>query len=570
VNNESLLKKSFHEGIRLISRKSTDTVLNENSAETYFNYAGKIIRNINIERVGFEVSIYDSSMKARNAIVKIANKLHTDTKEKIIRNHLFLHENEPLNPYKIADNERFLRDKNFILDCRILVIPLVESDSIDLLVITRDVFSIGASVGGSFPNAPKVSVYDANIFGGGQTARFDALLDQDRNPKFGYAVQYSKSSLIGSLTNFELIYTELNTGKSLGDETEFAYIARVSRPLVSPYSRLAGGFEISNNWSRNVYSKPDTSFLNYRYKIIDTWGGYNIGINKQYQNRTRHFVALRYFNSFYVDTVSQETYQKKILYNNIIGYLSEFTLYRQDFFKTRYVYGFGRTEDVPYGISLSLSAGYIQQLDISRPYSGIKLQYTFINRRGNFYNTGINIGGYYRNNNIEDLVLDLTSSYYTKAFSIKNFKIRHSLTIRYTSLGNQTTSDWLKINSSQIPGFNSDSIAAKNRLVLHLESVLFSTWSLLGFRFAPFSSVDAVTVDRISANQPTSFDQFWGMSAGLRFRNENLIFGTLELKCTYIPKDASGNSQFVFGFKQNLRIKNSGTFVKAPSLILYN
>ena len=56
----------------------------------------------------------------------------------------------------------------------------------------------------------------------------------------------------------------------------------------------------------------------------------------------------------------------------------------------------------------------------------------------------------------------------------------------------------------------------------------------------------------------------------LRTRNENLIFGTLELKATYVPSDAYGEPEFVFSFKQNLRIKNTGTFVRAPSLVLYN
>jgi hypothetical protein len=63
---------------------------------------------------------------------------------------------------------------------------------------------------------------------------------------------------------------------------------------------------------------------------------------------------------------------------------------------------------------------------------------------------------------------------------------------------------------------------------------------------------------------------YWGLSAGLRTRNENLIFGTIELKATYIPKDEYGESKFVFGFKQNLRVKNTGLFATEPTLIRYN
>jgi hypothetical protein len=97
---------------------------------------------------------------------------------------------------------------------------------------------------------------------------------------------------------------------------------------------------------------------------------------------------------------------------------------------------------------------------------------------------------------------------------------------------------------------------------------LFTPGSLLGFRFAPFSSIDMVAVNCIQC--ATNNDLYWGFSAGLRTRNENLIFGTMEAKFTYVPKDQYGNSKFVFGFKQNLQIKNTGSFVKAPSVVFYN
>jgi hypothetical protein len=63
---------------------------------------------------------------------------------------------------------------------------------------------------------------------------------------------------------------------------------------------------------------------------------------------------------------------------------------------------------------------------------------------------------------------------------------------------------------------------------------------------------------------------FWGFSLGIRTRNEKLIFGTIEAKATLILKDEFGDSRFEFSFKQNLRIKSSVSYVKAPSLIAYN
>jgi hypothetical protein len=42
------------------------------------------------------------------------------------------------------------------------------------------------------------------------------------------------------------------------------------------------------------------------------------------------------------------------------------------------------------------------------------------------------------------------------------------------------------------------------------------------------------------------------------------------LKFTYIPLDEYGQSKAEIGFKQNLRVKNSGTFVRPPALVTYN
>lgn len=564
----SFTKKTFRAGVKLISTNPQDTIVNEKSIDNYTQYAGKTIRNIYVERVGFEKSIYDSARKVTKTITKLANALHSDTREKTIHQHIFFHQYQPLNPYELADNERFIRDKDFILDCRIIATPVEGTDSVDVTVITRDVFSLGATFGGTFPTSPEIGLYDANINGKAQRLQFTALVDQDRDPKFGYSLFYRKSSLLGSLANIELGYTQLNTGLSVGDETEFAYLARITRPLVSPYLRLAGGLEVSRNWSSNVYNDPDSTFLDYEYKIFNSWLGYNIGINKASTNRNRHFLAFRYFDGYYVDEPQLEEAQEEARYNNAYGYLSEFTFYRQDFYKTRYVFGFGRTEDVPYGISLAVTGGYLREIQVERPYAAFKLRYMDASKKGNFHRLILQTGGYLRDNTIEDFVIQGGGAYFTRALNVRQSKIRGLFSAEYTQLINRTVSDWLDITDKYIPGFRSDSLKADSRLTMSLQTVLYTPRSILGFRMAPFTQIDMVSVncDLCDYRRNT----YWGLSAGVRTRNENLIFGTIEMKATYIPKDEYGESKFVFDFKQNLRVKNTGVFAREPTIIRYN
>jgi hypothetical protein len=526
-----------------------------------------------VDKIGFEKSIYDTTKRVKKTVTNLANALHVDTRERTIREHLFFKKNQPLNPYKLADNERFLRDKDFILDARIVVVPIDGTDSVDLMVITRDVFSIGATVGGTIPGAPEIGIYDANIGGRGQLLYLNTVYDSERDPQFGYSLIYRKSSLLGSLTNVELGYTQMNTGRSIGKEEEYAAYVRLSRPLVSPYTRIAGGMEISRNKSANVNQKPDSLFLAYNYSVFDAWIGYNIGINRAVKNRNRQMLAFRYFNGYYFDQPEQEEYTEKVKYNSGYGYLSEFTFYRQDFYKTRYVFGFGRTEDVPYGISLAFSGGYIKQITHERPYAGIKFNYSEASKKGNFHKIMVESGGYWGKDSLsnkgqfEDITLQVGGAYFTRLMHIKRYKVRSYVTGTYTQIFNRQIIDLLDISNKMIPGFRADSLDSQKRFTGHIESILYTPWSLLGFRFAPFVAADAVTVDCVPCQKTRAF---WGYSVGFRTRNENLIFGTMEVKLTYIPEVEFGGSKMAFSFKQNLRVKNTGTFVRPPTLVKYN
>lgn len=565
----------FHKGIGLISTTPKDTVKNIKSVNPYAPYSGKIIRSIITEHIGFEKSIYDTTKKVKKVVADVSNFLHVNTRIQTIKQHLFIKENEPLNPYKLADNERFLRDKDFILDCRIIPDSIPGTDSVDLIILTRDVFSIGGTVGGSPPSSIEFSVFDANLSGRGQRLQYFSLLEQGRSPGYGFGVLFNQSSIFGSLANLELQYTQINEGRSVGKENEYAISTRLDRPLVSPYSRIAGGLEFSRNWSENVYKKDTVKFLDYQYTVFDTWFGYNFGIKREFKNRNRQFLAVRVVNGVYGDQPEQPEYAVERKYNDQKGVLSEFTFYRQNFYQTRYVFGFGRTEDVPTGINMSATGGVINFLTLRRPYGAVKFGFAGANRKGNFFRTTFQAGTFVRSGALEDAVINVNGTYVSRALSLGKSKLRNYISLTYSQLENRVTLDYIKLNDNYIPGFDSDSLFSKKRLALHLESVLYTPIQLIGFRFAPFIAINAATIKRDNTAAPCmecDNDQnlFYGISGGIRTRNENLIFGTMEFKVTYIPIDELGDSKISIGFKQNLRVKSSGSFVRAPALIKYN
>ncbi|MCA6410038.1 MAG: hypothetical protein IM575_13005 [Cytophagales bacterium] len=564
TRQQSAVRKAIGRGIALISTAPNDTIKNEWSSSNFEGYANKIVRKIEIDFIGLDRSVYDTTKRVNRTVSRIANSLHTQTKENVIRNHLFVYKNKPLNPFLLADNERFLRSLDFILDARMVVTPIEGTDSVDIMVITRDVFSLGGSLGGS-PTAPEFSLYDANLAGGGQRFQFSGKLDPGRDPRFGYSLQYQKSSLLGSLANLEMAYTELNNGVSLGSENEYAYYVRLHRPLVSPYSRLAGGLEVSNNWSRNIFNRPDSAFLNYKYQLVDTWAGYNLGIKSELANRNRYFLAVRYFDNFFSQRPAQEVIREQVRYASSSGLLGELTFYRKNYFKTRYVVGFGRTEDIPIGVSVSVAMGYLTLLGKERPYGGVKIDYLRASKRGDFYEIKLESGGFVQEKS-EDVLLKAAASFYTRARNAGKSKLRTFVGGGYTALFNKMTSQFLSVGNRQVFGFVGDSILGTHQVFAKTETTLYIPFSLAGFRFAPFIGIDAVQTNCLVGKEQVPV--IVGLNGGVRTRNENLIFGTMELRFTFIPDDGRGKNQFGFSFRQNLQVRNATNFIVAPSQVV--
>lgn len=550
---------------------SQDTTQKKKSEEPFLPFEGRIIRNIIIDHIGFERSIYDTtSKKFVHRIGRFANNLHQATREKTIRNNLFVYRNQPLNPYKVADNERHLRDLDFILDARIQPQPVSGSDSVDLYIVTRDVFGLGGSFSPRSFDTYRFGIYDVNIDGRGQRVQLNGIYSADRSPQFGHQFLYAKNSIGGSLVNATVSYTQINNGSSLGLEDEYAFFIRLDRPLVSPYTRMAGGIELSHNWSVNTFQKADTIYRNYSYNIQDFWVGYNIGVNNQVTNRNRHFVALRYSQQRFTQHPIQTVEKENPLYNNKSFVLGSLTFFNQNFYKSRYIYGFGRTEDVPYGKYLTLTTGSVRQFHLIRPYVGAEFDKTLVRKNGDFHEYKLQAEGFLGNGKLEDVTLLASASLFSKLVEYRQLKIRQYLKISYTSILKQQINTPLTIRSEfGLEGFRADSLVGTNRLSLYSQTVVFTPLSILGFRFAPltFAQVSIVA----PKDKPLFRQKAYGaIGAGLRTRNENLVFGTIELKLYYFPRVTEDLSHFRVSLSSNLQIKYSFGFAKAPEFIRYN
>ncbi len=535
-------------------------------------YAGKIIRRITIQPIHLSRTILDTTKVFRNKVTQIGEALHTDTRERVIKNNLFIKEGQPLNPFRLADNERYLRDLNFIKDSRIFVIQdNDESDSVDLLVMTRDVFSLGASLDPRSTTRLNWLFQEANFLGTGLRFAYTGLYDSDRRPQFGAEYSATQNSIGGSFVDGTVGYTRIDNARGLGNENENAFFLRLDRPLFMPYARWAGGVELSRNWSDNVFVKPDSLFARYAYSIQDYWAGFTYGENRAQrngrENRHRRFLSARVLDQHFIRLPDIALNPREnLLYANRLLALAKLTLFRQDFYKTKYVFGFGRTEDVPYGYSVSATAGWEKQFGLTRPYIGGAVQRSFTNH-GNIISLDAAIGGYFRNSEAEDMMINTTASYFTRVYDLKTYKIRHSVELGFSRFVKRNIKIPLDINNNNgIGGFRPDSLMGDSRLRARIQALVFTDWKLLGFNFAIVPQFDFAFLAQ--RNQRILDGQFFqGYSLGLRSRNENLIFNTVELRGYYYPATVENLDHFRINISANLRIKYPTTLVRAPDTI---
>ncbi|MEN9568995.1 MAG: hypothetical protein RL172_226 [Bacteroidota bacterium] len=550
----------------------------------YLPYQGKIIRRVRVLRLGFERSINDTTRYDISFGTILTNGFHKKTTERVIRNNLFFNVGDTLQPYLLADNERHFREQPFIQDAMIVVEnERPYSDSLDILVLVKDVFSLGGSADISNIKRFRLEVKDENFRGSGSRLSFSTFYDRERTPRWGYGVDFIKRNLYGSFVNWTAGFKTYNSALTSGKREETVYYTSFDKPLVTPYLRWIGGADFSfnqtnNNYSTDSFYKYHTQYTYYR---VDSWVGYNFGRgllwNKNAPSRVRRFGAIRGFYQRFDQLPGRVKDTFDYRYSNINGFLASYIIFKQNFIRTNFIYGFGRTEDVPEGFNISAISGWISKKDSisnavrSRPYYGIDATMSRFNKRGFFSNFTFRLGGFTHKGRWEDLDILFNVDHFTRRRIISpQWFFRQFVSAGFTRQFYPVLNPPLNLNSIfGLPYFNDALLPADMRATVRTESVFYHMRKFWGFRIAPFIFGDICLIK--PTLQETSKSQLYGaLGAGIRTRNENLIFGTIELRGFYFPRTVRGMSNFQVELGTNIRFKYNSTFIRKPDFVNAN
>ena len=565
--------------IKGISKDTTEVQMANDitrNVAPYKIYEGYVIRHITIDDLPFGTSLADTSKKVETGLTRLANKVHHTTRSSTIRNNLFFTENELLLPYLVADNETFLRQLPYIQDVRIRLTRVPGSlDSVDVNIRIKDLFSLGGSLASLGLRNTDIEVNEANLSGTGNGVSIHGLYDNSRRKQFGAGLEYIQRNIGGSFISADVGYQSYYPNIN-GLKEENLYYLRLAKPLINRYMKWTYEFDFAYHSTRNMYS-PDTIYyadIRYRYSIYDAWVGYNInstGSTAKEDYRIRKLVALRIIDQKFYDLPTKFLDVYSWRYANVKGVLGSLTFYRQNFYKSQFIYAFGRNEDIPEGLNLSVTAGYTQKQHISRPLIGVNTAWSFFSKKNNYFNYSFRAEGYLHNPNLEDVNILAGLDYFDHLKAIgKKWKQRTFINLGFAKQINTLLNEPLYLDSKfGLHEFRNGDAGGSLRATIKAESVFFSPWHLASFRFAPF--VFGNTGLFTPYNSPTSNSNIYTtVGGGLRTRNESLVFGTLEFRGYYFLKKNFYNKNYRFDISTNIIFKYNSQLVKRPDFIEVN
>jgi len=554
--SKSLLTRKLYDFMVVTT---TDTTLKKHIIATsdanYLRFSGKKIRKISIQRLNvFGADIYNPSSDKSKKIDNILNKTHINTNENIIRKNLLFSEGDKISPLILSDNERILRQLPYIDDARIIVVPISDEEA-DIVVFTKDVYSLGGSYSYKGLKAGSVSVFDKNIAGIGHEFGIEIPYDSKLPGSPGFGVHYLADNIGKSFVNLNVYYRY-----GLGQKT---YGFDLSRRLVSSTTKYAGGISV-----RQMYTTEDLDTLlvpaPLKYNLQDYWISRSFLINKE--SVSRIIIGARYTNNnvFAHPVISPESYYSLQKYRIFMGSVAYSV---QKYYKTNLIYSYGRTEDIPCGALFKITAGSEYNEFKKRTYLGAEASFgKSIKAIGYFYSYA-GLATYLNNSHPEQGLLSLGMNYFSNLLNLGESKVRNFVHFDYTRGFGRYSNEFLKFRDiNGFSGFKNDSVNGTQRLSLSLESVLFSPGNLYGFRFAFFGFTDFSFLSGTNEKIGNGYS-LAAIGLGIRIRNDNLVFNTFQIRIGYFPNPPlySRINPFIISGEQLLRPNN---FDSGPPVII--
>lgn len=561
---DKLKEKSANSGFaRMLYRAfvtSDDRAMEEPAADTkmvkeidYFTkYAGETIDNIYIFRNNVFPDTY-----SRNNIRSWANSIHMVTRENKIYRNLLFKEGETVNPEIMAKNEQLLRDLNYLSDAYIVVAPNEDTGGVDVFVFTRDTWTITVDWKSRPQSNYYIHLYDNNFLGTGNRFGLRTYVSAKHKVYGGNMVEYKMSNILGS-------FFDLEAAAGKGYE-EMQYGLTLSKPFILRNDYMAGGqYE-----SKQFYEQQtmDDTILLIKHRNADVWGGkawYSAPLRSSFF-LTTGYQDLKYFKRPEVRPDTNNYYQSHR--SLLIGT----GLYRESFYRGNMIYGFGATEDVPYGHKLEIIAGRYWGEFNDKWYGSVSLAAGRQTRHG-YLRGEVALSSFMASGGrLEQSALQVNLNAFSNLMKAGRSNIRQFGTLRYLhGFGRfEGEGERLTFYGENAPrGIKTEELlTGKVRLSLNTETVVFTPIYFYGFRFAFFGFADFGWLG--DKNMVFNNDFFTTIGLGVRLKNERLIFNTIQLRFGFALNNKGFMDYNYFKFTSESRLRMPKFKPEGPDLFRF-
>ena len=467
-----------------------------------------------------------------------ANSIHVDTSKEVIRDQLLMAPGDRIDESVVAESERILRHAKYLFDAAI--VPYARcNDGIDLLVVTRDVWtlypdlSFGRSGGSS---KSSVGITDNNIFGTGNRGSLSFKSNADRD---SITLAFKNDNLAGKHLELRTDYSDTSDGS--------AHKFSLSRPFYSLQTRWSAGFSTERSDLEEELSFHGQDDFRYQHLAArdEVFLGFSQGLVDGYTKRWTLGM-----------TDTSETYKaidepglqlpadRELLYPWI-----EWNWVEDRFVTMENLYQIHRTEDLSLGVEWRVRAGYAPgswRDQESQWIVNAQVMDTLSDGKHHIFQASAHlVGAWLQEDDRGDNVL---LSNYVEYHYLDNIYRRWYAKIQWDYGRHLTADRWLKLGGEgSLRGYPEDYYAGDQRYLFIIERRYFSDihwFNLVRLGGAMFADIGKTTLA-----QDSDLDSPWlaDLGVGLRLSSSKSSSGLIvhiDLAVPVVDRDSVDKYQW--------------------------
>ena len=532
----------------------------------YDVHASKIIRHVKVvvlDPFGFSVN---DTLRRPNKLERYSNGVHVTTFRFLIRNLLLFEKGEFLDPLRVSESERILRQAPYVNDARIYLQGvdskgIAPPDSVDALVVVQDKWTLLAEVDAN-ATSPQVEIVEQNFLGTGNSISQMAGYNFEEG-KHRFRGRYGLFNFRKSFISSALLYEVSDFRSSYGISLE--------RPFYSPLATWAGGYQAQKVFT--YFLPTDTSTVRYpiNYILHDGWLGRSWQLTNKKSVKDRSTSLVIGGRVAYTGFTKRPVFELDSFYQNLgqTLFIGSIGISRRQFYKEKYLYRFGANEDVPTGFYVQLKGGYLaREFFDNQYYTGVSFATGFLFSGIGYGATRLEYGSFYNQKAFDKGIIRADFFYFSPLVQQRRWSIRQFASLQTVFGIKRAPYEYINLNGSQLYGFSSPLVKGKNKVILNFETVFYLPYNLLGFRLAPVLFLGFGMIGE-SFKSLVHSPVYPAFSLGLLVRNENLVFNTFELSVGFYPYLPGGAEGIRFNPISNYNLKVRDFALPRPELVGY-